>query len=151
MYNNNIFSNEAIRSEINCSHPHTIVSFFDKTIVGNIHGSDVTKTQLYGRTLLKAFVAAAARAKQINGVTSCTDLQKPIVVQCVQTDGREFHFGVFQLNTLNLNSSNTTKNYWFHRDSIELFNDCSYKCGRPHLDGYNAEPFRILNAFYHSS
>ncbi|XP_030243611.1 39S ribosomal protein L37, mitochondrial [Drosophila navojoa] len=140
-----------IRSEISCSHPHTIVSFFDKAIVGNIHGSDVSKTQFYGRSMLKAFVAAAARAKQINGITFCSDLQKPVVVQCVHTDGREFHFGVFQLNTLNLDSTNTTKNYWFHRGSIEMFNNCSYKTGRPHIDGYNSEPFRILNAFYNSS
>ncbi|XP_064540659.1 large ribosomal subunit protein mL37-like [Drosophila montana] len=139
-----------IRTEISCSHPHTIITFFDKTIVNNVHGADVTKSQFYGRTMLKAFIAAVARAKQLYGGSAKGDLQKPIVVQCVQTDGRVFHFGVFQLNTLNLNSNSTTKNYWFHRQSVELFAECCYKSGRPHIEGYNSEPFYILNAFYHN-
>lgn len=101
--------------------------------------------------MLKAFVAAAARAKQIYGDSVNDALQKPIVVQCVQTDGRVFHFGVFQLNTLNINSNTSLKNYWFHRPSVELFKDCSYVKGRPNIDGYSSEAFRILNAFYNNS
>ncbi|XP_032592782.1 39S ribosomal protein L37, mitochondrial [Drosophila grimshawi] len=140
-----------IGREISCSHPHTILTFFNKSIVNNVHGSEVTATQFHGRTMLKAFVAAVTRAKQLYGVSFNGDIQKPIVVQCAQTDGRVFHFGVFQLNTLNPNSNSTTKNYWFHRDSVDLFTECCYRTGRPHLDGFNTEPFRILSAFYQNS
>ncbi|XP_060646402.1 large ribosomal subunit protein mL37 [Drosophila nasuta] len=139
-----------IRKDITCSHPHTLFTYFDKTIVGNVHGSEVSKTQFYGRSLLKAFVVAASRAKQLGDVPANGVLQKPIVVQCIQTDGQEFHFGVLQLNTLNLNTDSSTKNYWFHRPSVELFSECSYQTGRPYLGGYNSEAFRILNAFYNN-
>ncbi|XP_062127244.1 large ribosomal subunit protein mL37 isoform X2 [Drosophila sulfurigaster albostrigata] len=139
-----------IRKDITFSHPHTIFTYFDKTIVGNVHGSEVSKTQFYGRSLLKAFVVAASRAKQLGDVPANGVLQKPIVVQCIQTDGQEFHFGVLQLNTLNLSTDSATKNYWFHRPSVELFSECSYQTGRPYLGGYNSEAFRILNAFYNN-
>ncbi|XP_034475449.1 39S ribosomal protein L37, mitochondrial [Drosophila innubila] len=140
-----------IRKEIACSHPHTIFTFFNKSVVGNVHGSEVSKTQFYGRSLLKAFVVAVARAKQLGDVPTNGVLQKPIVVQCIQTNGQEFHFGVLQLNTLNLSADSITKNYWFHRPSVELFTECCYQTGRPHIDGYNSEVFRTLNAFYHNS
>lgn len=141
----------AIRKEISSSHPHTVLTYFDKTVVGNVHGSQISSTQFYGRTMLKAFVVAAARAKQLYGDSLKDALQKPVVVQCVQTDGRVFHFGVFQLNTLNLSSNSNLKNYWFHRPSVELFSECAYVTGKPHIEGYNSEAFRILNAFYNNS
>lgn len=141
----------AIRKEISSSHPHTVLTYFDKTVIGNIHGSKISSTQFYGRTMLKAFVVAAARAKQLYGDSINDALQKPVIVQCVQTDGRVFHFGVFQLNTLNLNSNSSLKNYWFHRPSVELFSECAYVTGKPHIEGYNSEAFRILNAFYNNS
>ncbi|XP_022219384.2 39S ribosomal protein L37, mitochondrial [Drosophila obscura] len=137
------------RTEASCSHPHTVFSFFDTNLV-NTHGSEVTISQFHARTMLKAFVVAAARAKHLHGASG-GDLSKPIVVQSVQTDGRTFHFGVLQLNTLDISSKNTLKNFWFHRDSYELFSKCGYEAGRPHLENYNGEIFRILNAFYCSS
>ncbi|ALC46851.1 mRpL37 [Drosophila busckii] len=140
-----------LRAEINCSHPHTIFSFFNNNSVSNVHGAVVSKNQFQARTLLKAFAAAASRAKQLYGSATNEALPRPIVVQSVQTDGRIFHFGVLQLNTLNLNSSSTVKNYWFNRPSVELFEECCYQTGRPHLEKFDHEPFRILNAFYHNS
>ncbi|XP_034663043.1 39S ribosomal protein L37, mitochondrial [Drosophila subobscura] len=138
------------RTEATCSHPHTVFSFFDTNLV-NTHGSEVTTSQFHARTMLKAFVVAVARAKHLHGPSADGDLLKPIVVQSVQTDGRTFHFGVFQLNTLNISSQNTLKNYWFHRESYELFSKCGQEAGRPHLENYNGDIFRILNAFYCSS
>jgi len=140
----------ALRSDITCSHPHTIFTVFNKHQVKNSHGSEVTTSQLQARTLVKAFVVAAARAKQLHG-DSVGALPKPIVVQSVQTDGRTFHFGVLQLNTLDLGANSTTKNYWFHRQNYNLFAECSYEGGRTHLDNYNGEVFRIFNAFYNNS
>ncbi|XP_003736663.2 39S ribosomal protein L37, mitochondrial [Drosophila pseudoobscura] len=138
------------RTDATCSHPHTVFSVFDTNLV-NTHGSEVTTSQFQARTLLKGFVVAVARAKHLYGASSEGDLAKPIVVQSVQTDGRTFHFGVFQLNTLDISSKNSLKNYWFHRESYELFSKCGYEAGRAYLDNYNSDIFRILNALYCSS
>jgi len=119
--------------------------------VKNSHGSDVTTSQLHARTLVKAFVVAAARARQLHGESLEGALPKPIVVQSVQTDGRTFHFGVLQLNTLDLGANSTTKNYWFQRQNYDLFSECSYEAGRTHLENYNSDVFRIFNAFYNNS
>lgn len=73
------------------------------------------------------------------------------MVQSIQTDGRIFHFGVLQLNTLSLDESSDTKNYWFHEANMELFTECGYKSGRPYLEGFNKDVFRCLNAFYNNA
>ncbi|XP_016959775.1 39S ribosomal protein L37, mitochondrial [Drosophila biarmipes] len=140
-----------LRTDISCSHPHTIFTVFNKHLVKNAHGSEVTTSQLHARTLVKAFVVAAARARQLHGESLEGVLPKPIVVQSVQTDGRTFHFGVLQLNTLDLGANSTTKNYWFHRQNYDLFSECSYEAGRTHLENYNGDVFRIFNAFYNNS
>ncbi|XP_017057390.1 39S ribosomal protein L37, mitochondrial [Drosophila ficusphila] len=140
-----------LRTDISCSNPHTIFTVFNKHQVRNAHGSEVSLSQLQARTLVKAFVVATARAKQLHGDSLNGALPKPIVVQSVQTDGRTFHFGVLQLNTLDLGANSTTKNYWFHRPNYDIFSECSYEAGRTHLENYNGDVFRIFNAFYNNS
>ena len=47
-----------------------------------------------------------------------TTLPEPVCVQAVSTDGVIFHFGCFQLNTLNLSSDSGVKNMaWFDNDN----------------------------------
>ncbi|KAH8306456.1 hypothetical protein KR018_011842 [Drosophila ironensis] len=140
-----------LRANNSCSHPHTIFSVFNKHSVQNIHKSEVTTSQLQARTLLKAFAVAVARAKQLHGDEAGGALPKPIVVQSIQTDGRTFHFGVLQLNTLDIGATSAAKNYWFHRQSYDLFSECSYLAGKTTLSNYNAEVFRILTAFYNNA
>ncbi|KAM7364116.1 mitochondrial ribosomal protein L37 [Cochliomyia hominivorax] len=150
----NIYTTETfypLSDKINCSHPHTIITFFNKEFVGNLHEVGVTTTQFQSRTMLKAFSVAAARAKQLYGETAINNLPKPIVVQSIQTDGRTFHFGIFQLNTLALGDDNGLKNYWFHESNMDLFSECGYKTGRPYLEGYNKDVFRCINAFYNNA
>lgn len=136
-----------LRSALPCSHPHTIFVHFDKEDVKNLHETPVTTTQFQSRNLVKAFTVATARAKQLYG-DSVGQLPKPIVVQSIETDGQTFHFGVFQLNTLQLDGVDGTKNYWFHLPNVDLFAECGYKVGRPVLEGYNKDCFRYLKAFY---
>lgn len=140
-------SSYPLRSDLPCSHPHTIFVHFDKETVKNLHETQVTTSQFQARNLLKAFTVASARAQQLYG-NSVERLPKPIVVQSIQTDGKTFHFGVFQLNTLQLDGSDGTKNYWFHMPNVDLFSECEYKLGRPVLEGYNKDCFRYLKAFY---
>ncbi|KPU79639.1 uncharacterized protein Dana_GF27392 [Drosophila ananassae] len=140
-----------LSADLTCAHPHTIFSVFNKHLVNNVHKSEVTSSQLHARTLLKAFGVAVARAKQLHGDSAGGVLPKPIVVQSVQTDGRTFHFGVLQLNTLDIGANSSTKNLWFQRQSYDLFSECGYKGGKSFLENYNGDVFRILNAFYNNS
>lgn len=72
-----------------------------------------------------------------------------MTVQCVQTDGQMFHFGVFQLNTLNFDDSQV-KNVWYQTPLQYLFQNCSYNLGRPVLEGFNGEILKQLYAFYNN-
>lgn len=49
-------------------YPHTLFLFFDRDEVKNQFEEPVTDTQIHGRSLLKAFTAAASFAKQTYGV-----------------------------------------------------------------------------------
>ncbi|XP_067616126.1 large ribosomal subunit protein mL37 isoform X1 [Eurosta solidaginis] len=135
----------------NCCHPHTVFLYFDKNYLKNIHDGDANTSQFQSRNLLIAFGVAAARAKQIYGDMALNDLPKPIVVQSIQTDGRTFHFGVFQLNSLQIDHSESPRNYWFHKPNEDLFETCKYSSGRPSLVGLNKNVFRYICAFYKNS
>lgn len=71
-------------------------------------------------------------------------------MQLVQTDGRLFQFGVFQLNTLDL-ENDVVKNVWFKTENIPLFSRCCYDAGKPILQGYNSDVIKHLFAFYNNS
>lgn len=76
-------------------------------------------------------------------------LPDPVTVQCVQTDGKMFHFGIFQLNTLDL-EADVVKNIWYQTPFLHLFENCSYNLGKPLLEGYNSEILKHLYAFYNN-
>jgi large subunit ribosomal protein L37 len=75
------------------------------------------------------------------------DLPEPITIQCVQTDGRLFHFADFQLNTLHLDGIDGKKNIFWMLPRISLFSSCMYVKGKPLLEGYNPEVFCRFLAF----
>uniref|UniRef100_W8CD51 Large ribosomal subunit protein mL37 n=1 Tax=Ceratitis capitata TaxID=7213 RepID=W8CD51_CERCA len=148
-----IYANETsypFSTNLGCSHPHTIFLQFDNEKVKNIHDVEVTNSQFQSRNMLKAFSVAAARARQLYGNTA-VDFSNPIVVQSIQTDGRTFHFGVFQLNTLRLDDSEGVKNYWFNTCNQDLFHTCQYVTGKPVLEDFNRDVLRYLYAFYCNS
>lgn len=127
-------------------HIHTAVFHYNETEVNNIYETPVTEEQVLGRTLLKAFAVAAAHAQQRFGV-DVKDLPEPVTLQCVQTDGRLFHFAVLQLNTLDLDGVEGKKNIFWMLPRIPLFSSCMYMKGKPLLEGYNPEVFSRLLAF----
>ncbi|XP_018419483.1 PREDICTED: 39S ribosomal protein L37, mitochondrial [Nanorana parkeri] len=72
--------------------------------------------QLRARMIMTAFGSAVAKAKTLYG-EDVKNLEKPVVVQSVATDGQLFHFMVLQLNTLDLESSDGMKNIvWMDGD-----------------------------------
>lgn len=123
---------------------------YDPVIMKNITELPVRETQIHARSLIKAFTAAASSARWHFGV-NVQKLPEPITVPCVQSDGQNFHFTVFQLNTLDLNGTEGDKNFCWSLPSMKLYEWSEYKDGIPTLEGYNPEVFKTLKAFYGSS
>lgn len=109
----------------------------------------MTDTQFESRAILKGFAVAASRAQTMYG-EGCKQLDKPIPVQVVQFDGKKIQFGIFQLNTLDLEGAEGIKNYWFSSPITKLYDDCHYEKGRPSLTAYNFDIFKMMNVFYSS-
>ncbi|PSN36555.1 hypothetical protein C0J52_09120 [Blattella germanica] len=128
-------------------HVHTAIIHYEDTEVKNLYEEPVTEKQILGRTLLKAFAVAGANARQRFG-DDVKDLPEPITLQCVHTDGRLFHFAVFQLNTLDLDGTEGVRNILWTLPRMPLFGECQYEDGKPSLKDYNKEVFQHLLAFY---
>ncbi|XP_066595251.1 large ribosomal subunit protein mL37 [Prorops nasuta] len=125
---------------------HTIFIYHDPEEVKNLTELPVTEDQKLSRYLVKAFVAAAGCARQKYG--DVKELPEPLTIQCVFSDGREFYFGVYQLNTLDIGIENRTKNFWWCSQKMQLFEKAEYEIGRPVLLGYNPKVFQIMYALY---
>ncbi|XP_050354296.1 39S ribosomal protein L37, mitochondrial [Nymphalis io] len=136
-----------VRSSIIKKHPHTTWLHFNSTEVNNIFETPVTPTQILGRSLTHAFTVATAYAKQLYG-EDVKDLPDPIHLNCIQTDGQRFHFGVLQLNTLNLDGTEGTKNIWYCKNDLKLYDSCRYLSAIPVLENYNPKVYGYINAFY---
>nr|CAH7728461.1 unnamed protein product [Callosobruchus chinensis] len=135
-----------INSSLRRSCPHTLFIHYDGEVVKNLFEEAVTDTQIFGRTLLKGFTVAASYARSKYG-DSVKKLPKPVVLQVVQTNGKFFHFGTLQLNTLDFENE-SEKNVWYQTPLQYLFEDCCYKSGKPVLEGYNSDVIRQLFSFY---
>lgn len=136
-----------VQKAISKHHPHTVFIHYNATEVKNIYEEEVTDDQILGRSLLKTFTVAATYAKEQFG-EDVKVLPKPVTMQAVQSDGKFFHFGVLQLNTLDLDSEDGPKNIWYQTDKMSLFESCSYVSGKPTLVGYNNDVIKHLLALY---
>ncbi|XP_045776211.1 39S ribosomal protein L37, mitochondrial [Maniola jurtina] len=136
-----------LRPSVSKKHPHTTWLHFNRTEVGNLYETPVTPTQILGRSLTHAFTVASAYAKQLHG-EDVKDLPEPIHINCIQTDGQRFHFGVFELNTLNVDGTDGTKNVWYCKNDVKLYDSSRYLSGMPVLENYNPNVYGYINAFY---
>ncbi|XP_014372193.2 39S ribosomal protein L37, mitochondrial [Papilio machaon] len=138
-----------IEFNVSRKHPHTTWLHFNRTEVNNIYETPVTDTQIYGRALTHAFTVASAYAKELHG-EEVQELPEPIYVNCIQTDGQKYHFGVFELNTLNVDGIEGTKNVWYCKNDVKLYDRSCYFNGMPVLENYNPKVYGYINAFYNS-
>ncbi|KAL8178629.1 UNVERIFIED_CONTAM: 39S ribosomal protein L37, mitochondrial [Gekko kuhli] len=111
--------------------------------------------QLQAKMLMFAFGNALAKARVLYGDEPKV-LEKPIVVQSVATNGQNFQFMVFQLNTTDLDPSHGIKNLaWIDADQL-LYEDAR---SRPEIrkkvvtipagvHGYQPATFKKFLAFY---
>lgn len=125
---------------------HTIFVHYDPEEVKNLTEWPVTQDQIFGRTLIKTYTMAASCARQKFG-SSVKKLPEPVTVQCIQSDGKNYHFFVYQLNSLDANDV-TVKNFWCALPPLTLYEKAEYDNGRPVVEGYNPEVFRRILAFY---
>ncbi|XP_068968029.1 large ribosomal subunit protein mL37 [Bombus flavifrons] len=126
---------------------HTIFINHNPEEVKNITELPVTEDQIHARSMMKSFTVAATCARQKFGL-NVKKLPEPIVVQCVQSDGQNFHFSVYQLNTLDIDGKEGIKNFWWSEPSIRLYEKALYENGQPCLTGYNRDVFNRFLAFY---
>lgn len=126
--------------------PHTIFVHYDPVEVKNLTELPVTEDQIISRSMIKSYTIAASCARQRFG-SSVKKLLEPVTVQCIQSDGKNYHFFVFQLNSLDIND-NSVKNFWYILPSLTLYEKAQYDNGRPVVEGYNPEVFRQILAFY---
>ena len=119
---------------------------YDPVRVRNKTELPVTQSQIFSRTLIKTYVVAASCARQKFG-SSVKKLPEPVTVQCIQSDGKNYHFFVFQLNSLDANDV-SVKNFWYPLSPLTLYEKAEYDNARPVVEGYNPEVFRRIFAFY---
>lgn len=137
----------AINTRSALMNAHTILINYDPEEVKNLTELPVTKSQIHARSMIKSFTAAMACARQRFG-SNVKELPEPVVVQCIQSDGQSFHFSVYQLNSLTIDNTEGNRNFWWSSPSMKLYEKAEYENGRPHLEGYNNEVFKVFHAFY---
>lgn len=69
-------------------------------------------------------------------------------INCIQTDGKNYHFGVLELNTLNVDGNEGIKNVWYTKNDMKLYDSSRYFSGTPVLENYNPQVYGYINAFY---
>lgn len=76
------------------------------------------------------------------------DLPEPVYLNCIQTDGQKYHFGILELNTLNVDGTEGTKNVWYCKNDMQLYGSSKYVSALPVLENYNPKVYEYINAFY---
>lgn len=150
----------AYKDDLNCSgfrdgypyqHAHTL--YFSE---GACDGFKLQPEQFRAKMIMFAFGNALARAHKQYGSQPQQLLDKPITVQAVGTNGRIFHFLVFQLNTTDLSGDDGIKNQvWLDGDNelydfakaVPLIKKKQVKLA-PGLYGYKSEIFTKFLALY---
>jgi len=129
--------------------PHTVLGFGRERWQYPWWGHDYYAS----RSLAQSFMLALGQARLLYGdeeVAKMGELERPIAVQFVYTNGQRYFFSAFQLNTLDLNSgSSGVRNiFWQMEKPLDLFKTCDFVQGRPQLEGFDPQVFRVLQAMY---
>ncbi|XP_070164605.1 large ribosomal subunit protein mL37 [Polyergus mexicanus] len=125
---------------------HTIFVHHDPEEVKNLTELAVTEDQIIGRTMIKSYTVAAFHARQKFG-SSIKKLPEPVTLQCIQSDGKNYHFFIYQLNSLDANDV-SVKNFWCALPPLRLYEKAEYDSARPIVEDYNPEVFRRILNFY---
>eukprot|EP00111_Clytia_hemisphaerica_P007623 TCONS_00022164-protein len=114
-----------------------------------------TDEQIYSLGMFTMFAQLSAQA-QANGVLQGTNLDQPLVTQCIVSNGHLISFMMYQLNTLNMLTDKGVWNRCWYTPSIGMFeqnNEAShgriYEEALPQdiLEGFNDELPKHFHAF----
>lgn len=105
-----------------------------------------SKSRTKAKALLACYTFAMAQARLLYG--DAKELPKPIVVQCVISNGPEFALLAFQLNALKLNSNDTIRNFAWLDSDLKLYEQCTAEHGKIYFEGYNPDVYRHLLAMH---
>lgn len=148
-FENNFPIKESVKTSGCPSHIHTCVE------LNNSHIPNRIEEDYQGRSLIMAFGAALGQARLLYGENVTGVLPEPVTIHFVNSDGHMFHFSVFQLNTLDLDShekgegGTVLKNIFWHQPQMEpLYEICDYVQARPKLKGLNLKVLQTLMAMY---
>ena len=76
---------------------------------------------------------------------TCGDLEKPVTINLIHSNGNEIQFAKYQLNTLDL--TGPTKNYFWYSPMYKLFSFAKYEYGVPTVKDLNSDPAALMCAF----
>ena len=108
-----------------------------------------TPEAVHARSLTLGFLSALSQARLVYGNDVKGELPEPVTVHFIHTDGCNFHFSVYQLNTLDLEEEGGKKNIFWHEEDISrLYAECDYVTAKPTVSGYNPEIFSKFAAMY---
>jgi len=124
------------------SHPHVHTVFYhNASQIRKRYSIDKERS----KCLIYGYTAALGQARLIQGDSKNLDLQEPITINSISTNGQLFTVSSFQLNSLDLES--TTPNYFhFHAEQLPLFDFCGYVEGQVKLEGVNMDTYKILES-----
>ncbi|KAB7502664.1 hypothetical protein Anas_05974 [Armadillidium nasatum] len=103
--------------------PHTIFVGHDPTDLG-----------------LRRIQPEFSLCQKLSGVMG--DLKEPVRVNIVHTNGKAFHSGIFQLNTLDFESKR--KNLFWHEPIVNIYENIKYDYTHPVVQGLNTRPYQLL-------
>ncbi|XP_076258668.1 mitochondrial ribosomal protein S30 [Rhynchophorus ferrugineus] len=112
-----------------------------------IKDSEDNQDAVYRQGILSSYTWLYAQANHL-GFTTFNDITYPLVTQSVLTNGKEFNFFIYQLNTILLHSKhineNPKRNICWASENLKLYEDI--KDGK--IVGFNKDVLSILIKLY---
>jgi len=123
------------------SHPHvqTVVYHNAKHIKPG-YNEDKERS----KCLVTAYSTALGQARLLQGDQS-TELEQPITINAISTNGKLFTFCRFQLNSLDLESG-APNIFQFDPQTYQLFDFAGYQEGKAEIEGVNVETYHLITS-----
>jgi len=120
-------------------HTHTIIEY-------NLQ--ELSEEEFQGKMLKSCFNTTYSRAQQLDLVNEDGSMKESLSIQCIGTDGQNFDFMCFQLNTAQFMNDEGIKNMVWTSKRMQLFEECSPKTwtSPEYYHGFNCETFKLFQA-----
>lgn len=144
LFKENIYEEINNHPVLNKQHSHPYVHTVFRHYVSHI-APKYCEDHEQARCLIYAYAAALGQARLLYGSDIGGDLPTPITINSISTNGPKFILSCFQLNSLDLASSQTN-NFAFTATPLDLFEFCDLDQARVRFTGLNMDTYRWLEA-----